>query len=125
MKISYTVAKTTDPEDSWVETLECAFTKEPLKAVAEVIDFFNRTLRPGEVPRVLVNVLEVEKTLLPNVHHWEKQNLITIIKGGRNYDVVKCRACGATAKRFGLGYHIEIDRKFSGFKFNPCPGFDL
>ncbi len=55
-------------------------------------------------------------------HQWEKTNLVTIAahKGVGMHDVYKCKECGATAKRFGIGGPIIRDKKFA--KLENCPG---
>jgi hypothetical protein len=35
-------------------------------------------------------------------HDWEKQNGATILDGSTSYDLMRCRLCGETVKRFGL-----------------------
>lgn len=55
-------------------------------------------------------------------HHWEKQNLVTVAST-RNvpmHDIYKCKKCGATAKRFGIGGSFRLDKKFA--KREECPG---
>jgi hypothetical protein len=63
-----------------------------------------------------------EKVSIPKQHEWGKQNLVTIIaKGGvGTHDAYKCRACGATSKRFGIGGSFVRDKKFA--KLEECPG---
>ena len=45
-----------DSEGSWVET----FDVDTVEEVQKIIDKFNNTLRPGELPRELVEVLEIK-----------------------------------------------------------------
>jgi len=54
-------------------------------------------------------------------HLWEKQNLITVASTKKvpMHDIYKCKKCGATAKRFGIG-SIRRDEKFA--KLEECPG---
>jgi transcription elongation factor Elf1 len=35
-------------------------------------------------------------------HVFEKQNLVTVVKGRKNYDTYKCTICGITVKSYGL-----------------------
>jgi len=35
-------------------------------------------------------------------HIWRKKNLVTISKGGRYYDILRCENCGKEIKRFGF-----------------------
>lgn len=54
-------------------------------------------------------------------HSWEKQNLVTVASTPKvpMHDIYKCKKCGATAKRFGVG-PIRRDKKF--IKLEECPG---
>lgn len=77
---------------------------------------FNDTLQPGERPRDVLGVRVVELTAdeaakVPIAHDWEKTNAVTIYKRGQLYDTAKCRRCGVTAKRFGVGRHV-VDPKW-------------
>lgn len=127
MKITFIVAHDREP-DGWEETHETDKGGTAEERAARVIAFFNDTLRPGELPRRLIKVVNAEDTPLKpvvNSHHWEKQNLVTVIDRLGSYDVMKCKACGATGKRFGLALTVSIDAKFKKPKFDPCPGYDL
>lgn len=44
-------------------------------------------------------------------HDWSKNCLVTQEKKGMLFDLYKCKNCGATGKRFGLGEFIAPDRK--------------
>jgi hypothetical protein len=54
-------------------------------------------------------------------HLWEKQNLVTVASAGKvgMHDIYKCKKCGITGKRFGVG-PIRRDKKF--VKLEECPG---
>jgi hypothetical protein len=55
-------------------------------------------------------------------HLWEKQNLVTVA-ASRNlpmHDIYKCKKCGATSKRFGIGGSFRLDKEFA--KLEECPG---
>lgn len=39
-------------------------------------------------------------------HDFEKQNLVSIIKGGRIYDHYKCKNCGCEGKRYELSSFV-------------------
>lgn len=52
-------------------------------------------------------------------HLWVKQNLVTIVKARKNYDIMKCAACGIEGKTVGL---TDIKLKDSyGAKITQCP----
>lgn len=88
----------------------------------QIVDMFNRTLRPGEKARELVKVVDSDKiseVSSQNVRHvWKKKSLVTE-KGG--YDNYICEACGATGKRHGLSEYVTIDKRFIKRQYN-CPG---
>lgn len=76
----------------------------PSVEVQRVIDRFNATLRPGELPRRLVEILSQSKSPpKPIEHTWGKTSLVTEFGKGRSYDRMRCDRCGATGKRYGLG----------------------
>jgi hypothetical protein len=108
-------------EDStaWLEVLNVPKDRDPETYGAEVIQYFNDTLRSGESARELV-----ASRMLPDVeakHDWEKQNLYTVRdRTGQYYDVHKCRACGVTGKRYGLADHITRDRAYAAKKYDVC-----
>lgn len=127
-KLSYklTVKHINDSDDkSWSEdyneVVEDDMTAE--QHGRNIIDFFNRTLRPFELERVFVSAIETDNSSNnSNVkaafkHHWSKKSLVTQ-KGG--FDIHECTNCGATGKRFGLQSTIAIDYKFRKYEFN-CP----
>lgn len=84
-----------------------------------LIQKFNDTLRPGEKPRKMVSVsLAGESERQP--HDWRKMNLVTVMDPRLGfYDILQCRVCGITAKRFGLD-RILIDRKFRAKRYQKC-----
>lgn len=45
-------------------------------------------------------------------HNWEKQNLVTITKGGKHYDIQKCSLCGIKGKSHNLS-HVSISGQYS------------
>lgn len=53
-------------------------------------------------------------------HKFEKQNPVTIIKGKKAYDVLKC-SCGISGKRYGFTDTIWLDGRISKKKANNCP----
>lgn len=55
-------------------------------------------------------------------HDWEKQNLITISKGRKSYDIVKCKGCKIEGKRINLDT-VEITSKYSESKVKVCSAY--
>lgn len=97
--------KDTDDPDTWAE---------------KTIERFNETLRPGERPRFVVQT-EVLDTDSIRDHDWEKTNLVTIMKHGSSYDAMRCRRCGITGKRYGLGdVGTTRDHKFRATVYLRC-----
>jgi hypothetical protein len=102
--------------DTWIETYECD--GDPEKYARGIIDKFNNTLRPYEKPREFVDLKVVDDRKL---HDWGKTNLITVVKGGRSYDTMKCEVCGITGKRFGLGtMGVKRDTRYKAEKYEYC-----
>ena len=120
MKIEITVCHVGKPEVFWTEELETKEDGWPMDLGQAIIDNFNDTLKPGETARQLLSVRQLDAAPAPLAHDWEKSNLKTIIKGGKNYDTARCKACGATGKRFGLGERVTIDPRYKGRV--SCPG---
>ena len=86
------------------EKYEITDEEEPKEYAQNLIDTYNATLRPHESPRELVSVLVSKEEIKGKTEHkWEKQNLVTIKRSGRMYDIYKCTCCGITGKRYGIG----------------------
>jgi hypothetical protein len=123
MKIKFIAAHEGAPdEDGWEEDYPHDGDGDAEEIIRRLIENFNATLRPREKPRRLVKILSfsfVPVTPKPTPHIWGKASLVTE-KGG--YDRMKCRACGATGKRYGLGQHgVTLDKR----QKESCPGYDL
>jgi len=118
MKIRATV---TDGAATWDEEFEYdSPVKNPREYMITMLANFNSGLRPREKPRSLVRVVVVSESGL-GAHDWEKTNLVTCGKVGRGtWDTARCRRCGVTGKRFGLGSAPERDRKYKAKKYQDC-----
>lgn len=104
--------------DPWVEN----YTKDvddPQAWAQALIDQFNTTLRPNERARELVRVEVESESDVPPEHDWEKENLVTIARGDIAYDILRCKRCGITAKRVGLG-GIRNDPAFRAKVYLRC-----
>lgn len=98
-------------------------TTNPEKWSRDIIDWFNKGLRPGERKRIFVRC-EVEGEVPPAEHKWAKATAMTQsdnrIRGGSPYDRMECERCGVTGKRYGLHSHVRIDSKFKLKVYQRC-----
>jgi len=105
------------------ETYEIKNEQDGKEYAEGLIEFFNETLRPNESARELVQVHEEimdECQTEKKEHQWEKQNLTTISRGGRMYDIYECTCCGITGKRYGLSSTVKRDGKYQAEKYAYC-----
>ena len=101
--------------DEWWEEHDKPVT-DPEKWAKAIVARFNCTLRPGEKRRELVEV-EILDVVSFKEHTWKKQNLTTVLDAyGGSHDVMKCKVCGITGKRYGLGPGIALDPKYARSK---------
>lgn len=108
-------------DETWKEQYDC--TDDPQVWAKKLIDNFNATLHSGEKPRELVDVVVLDDASdLAGEHVWRKENLVTIVRGSRSYDKMRCEKCGITGKRFGLGQGVIRDRKYQAKKYEKCHG---
>ena len=116
MRIKATV---TNGAMTWDEDFEDSDIEDPQEYMVQMLRRFNLGLRPGEEPRQLVRVVKLSDEGLGK-HSWEKTNFITIKGRHGMYDTAKCRKCGVTAKRFGIGGDHVPDAKFKAEKYSDC-----
>ena len=79
---------------------------------------FNRALREGERERIYIGFEILD--LNSNEHCWKKTNIHTVITSLGNYDIMVCKKCGVTGKRFGLNNLTKIDSKYRAKKYRNC-----
>jgi len=105
MKIKIRVYNEKVPE-GWLEEVYTEGGETALQCGQRIVDYFNATLRPGELPRTLraVSILDADATS-PR-HDWKKTNLVTIVEKYMSYDTYVCTRCGAKGKRYGLDDYI-------------------
>jgi hypothetical protein len=53
-------------------------------------------------------------------HDWEKQNLVTIGKGGKMFDQMVCRNCGMKGRRYGFTT-VEVSGSYKRESVYLCP----
>lgn len=82
------------------------------------ITYFNNSLRTGEKQREFVRAEIQGGGQLE--HQWEKQNSFTVTGPGVSYDIMKCKRCHITGKRYGLGPYVSNDRQYKAKKFDRC-----
>lgn len=75
--------------------------------VRDILARYNNTLRQGEIAREAISakVIGISKK-----HLWEKHSLVTVKRGGRYFDEMKCAICGHKGKRYGIGGSTVADR---------------
>ena len=116
MKIKATI---TDGKDQWNEEFEDRNILDPKKYMDEMLEGFNDGCRPGELHRRLISVVVLSESGL-GTHDWEKTNLVTIRGRTGTYDTARCRKCGVTGRRYGLGNAPLRDRKYLANKYKDC-----
>ena len=94
--------------------------KDVQKWAKETISFFNKTIRPREKRRKLLQVVVIDKSN-DNFHSWEKKtNGMSVKFRGQYCDLMYCTKCGITGKRFGLTSNVKIDSKYRKKVYKNC-----
>jgi hypothetical protein len=86
----------------------------------QLIQRFNETCRPGESHREL---LKTELLGASTAHDWFKRtDGMSVNFRGRIVDIMECRKCGVTGKRYGLHstFNVKRDAKFRAKKYEVC-----
>ena len=106
---------------SWVEKYTTD-TDNPVKWARDLVANFNATRTETEFTRKLIRLQIVRGS--ENVvekHDWEKSCLVTICRGGTSYDTMRCKRCGVTGKRYGLGQNgVILDSKWRHPDYRRC-----
>lgn len=122
MKIEIIIKKI-NSDYVWTEKYDIDNNADAEEYAQNLVNKFNNTLRVNEIPRELVGVIVIkEQSEILHQHIWEKQNLITIVKGSQSYDIMKCSVCGITGKRYGLSDVIKRDSKYKAKVYDTCQG---
>lgn len=86
----------------------------------ETIESFNATLSHGEQPRILLDVRVLDADSVKD-HSWVKYTSgQSVIFRGHVVDLMFCKRCGITGKRYGISGRVKIDSKYRAKKFNRC-----
>jgi len=105
--------------DEWWESYDIN-TLNPQRWAEGIIELFNKTLRPKELLRILVKV-EIENESNEKFHEWYKRtDGMSIIHRRYIVDIMQCRKCGVTGKRYGLNAEVKIDSKYSKKAYKEC-----
>jgi len=112
--------KVSDGTNEWTEDYDKVEVVDAQKWAEDTVAWFNSTLRPGEKPRKLIGVTVQGESDPVKEHDWGKQNLVTVANGGAIYDVYKCKNCGVSGRRYGLGERVLRDTKFSAKIYENC-----
>lgn len=123
MKFVLICANADSPSKTWEEPYnrpDCETLDEAKQWAEDTVAMFNKTLRPYEKTRVLLNVIDKDNDAVAP-HEWIKTNLVTVVKGKQNYDTMLCLRCHITGKRHGIGFNgVERDKKYKAEKYASC-----
>lgn len=113
------IVRDVDGEDTWEEEYD-ENTQDPRAWAENVIKFFNSTLKPDwEKPRELVDVVVLDERDIK--HDWEKRtDGMSVNFRGNFVDLMRCRRCGITGKRYGISGRVKIDSKYRKKAFRRC-----
>lgn len=93
---------------------------DPEAWAKETVDRFNATLRPREKPRTLLAVEVIDRDNA-KFHKWVKRtDGMSVGFRGVMVDLMYCKKCGITGKRYGLQEYVTIDSKFRKKAFREC-----
>lgn len=107
-----------DSLDTWEETYEKDL-KNPAEYGQQVIDDFNASLRPGEKPRRYVSFRVLGD--IGYAHDWVKRtNGMSVNFNGVTADLMFCRKCNISGKKFGLSSEVKLDSKYKAKKHKFC-----
>lgn len=104
------------PQDPWDEIYdkpEITTIEEAILWAKRTIAMFNASLRPNEKMRTLLDVDQSFAKDCDSPHTWGKTSLVTQTACGLTFDAMRCKVCGITAKRYGLGLgSIVLDAQY-------------
>jgi hypothetical protein len=107
-------------EKPWKEFYEKNIS-DPEKWGKSIIESFNATLRPHERLRVFLGIEILGDKDNSELHEWEKMTSgMSVQFRGRHCDIMLCKKCGITGKRYGLSSAIKIDSKYRKKIYRKC-----
>jgi len=119
MKIVLVVRKKNNAKERWEEKYDVSGVKTAAEAknyAKVLLQDWNKT-SPKAEHRVLMRV----KCLGASTEHqWLKDNLVTVVSGGSNFDRYRCLCCGVTGKRLGISSRVVRDKKYEHPKYATC-----
>ena len=116
MKFKITVK---DSSGQWDEEYDKDI-DDPMLWALEIVERFNATLKIGEIPRELVDVVITDDNN-SKFHKWVKRtDGMSVRFRGQIVDLMYCSNCGITGKRFGLSGTVKIDSKYRKKVFQNC-----
>jgi len=124
MKVRYSLtvgyAASTGNNKTWKEEYELEVS-DPEQWAKNTIKRYNDTLRPQELPRRFISIEVLSDC--PMEHDWDKNITgMSINFRGATVDIMQCRGCGITGKRYGWGNRVTRDSKYRAKKYQACPG---
>lgn len=111
-------ATITDGNSTWSEKYDIEDTVNAEDYMINMLNRFNSSLRKGENARTLVSVEDIGEGI--QEHKWEKTNGATLHGNKGYYDKYKCKICGITGKRYGIGGAIQRDNKYKVKCYENC-----
>lgn len=95
-------------------------TMDAFKWAENVVENFNKTLRPFETKRTLIKVV-IDEDGNKSHHEWVKRtDGMSVVFRGSVADLMYCKKCGITGKRYGVRSKVKIDSKYRKKAFKYC-----
>ena len=86
-----------------------------------IVNYYNSTLKPMEKEREYLGFEILGDVKSEEFHDWVKRtDGMSVMFRGKVTDLVYCRKCGITGKRFGLRETVKIDSAFAKKAYQKC-----
>jgi len=93
--------------------------EDPREWAKRTVNFFNETLRPDEKPREFVDGIVPGSR--NDKHEWAKwTHGMSVCFRDTLVDLMYCKRCGITGKRYRMSSHVKIDSKYRKKAFRKC-----